>query len=222
MSQAKNGGYINLDFIDKVDSKSHKKTQVFENGELYTKTEFTNKQEMKDLMELYNEKAPDGYKIEKVELVRADNTIAPQNTTNTVGTNAVVWDYYIKSTTDYGSGWYNSTDDLLDDSTWNGPDTAVVQISEKVSATYSGEFGVSVSDISAKVGFSVTGEVTLTKSSTTPVPAGKKLNVKTYATFHKVSYDVWADNILADDTYYATGYAYDPNGVYFAKFWYTL
>ncbi|MDT8718274.1 hypothetical protein IAI10_16525 [Clostridium sp. 19966] len=168
-----------------------------------------------------------GKTLKKIELInqpvtnQTQSSIIQNKTKGTITPNS--WDtlyYYIKSTTNYGSGWYDSTDDLMWDLWWDGPDTAVVSHTESISASVSDTLGVSESGISASVGFNVAGSYSVTFSSTTPVPSGETLNVKVYRTFQKVSFEVWEDNAFEANKYYGTGYAYKPNGAYFAKSWY--
>lgn len=164
----------------------------------------------------------DGKKLSKIEYEFVPAAVE----NNQVSTNQITpysWDtlyYYINGVTDYGSGWYNSSDDLVYDLWWDGPDKAEVSETRSIGAEVSSTLGVSASGISAGVGFKVTDNYSVTFKSTTDVPAGKKLNVKVFRTFQKKSFDVYEYNQFSSDKYYGTGYAYKPNGAYFAKYWY--
>jgi hypothetical protein len=186
-------------------------------------TVVTDQNEMKKLMEIFDAVAPEGKTIQKIELceslsntVAEDTAVAPYQG---ITPQFVYWGMYIKSTTDRGTGWYFPDSPYMDN-WWQGPDTAVISQTSSISATANTSLGVKASDITASVGFSVTGSYSVTLSSTTPVPAGKTLEVKTYITYQKVDYDVWYDVVIDPDEYYATGSAYKPLGSYFAKFWY--
>lgn len=68
---------------------------------------------------------------------------------------------------------------------WDGPDTAVVSTTRSIKAEITASFGLSVKQITAGVGFSVSNEYSVTFSSTTPVPANTTLNVKVCKTYQK-------------------------------------
>lgn len=186
-------------------------------------TVVTDQDEMEKLMEIFNAVAPEGKKIQKIELCESlANTVA--NDTAVAPSMGIIpqfvyWGMYIKSTSDRGTGWYFPDSPYMDN-WWQGPDNAVISQTTSISASANTSLGVKASDITASVGFSVTGSYSVTLSSTTPVPAGKTLEVKTYITYKRVDYDVWYDVVIDPDQYYATGSAYQPLGSYFAKFWY--
>ncbi len=185
-------------------------------------TVVTDSKELKKLMKEFSIVAPNGKQLQKIEICEP---ITDSNTDDTSFINpdefttSVVWDYYINSTSDMGTGWYFPNDPYMDNF-WDGPDTATISQTSSISATANAGVGVSVSEITASVGFSVTNSYSVTLTSTTVVPAGSTLEVKTYITYKRVDYDVWADNIGVPDTYYATGSAYKPLGSYFMKIWY--
>ena len=106
------------------------------------------------------------------------------------------------------------------DNFWDGPDVATISQTSSIEASADASLGVSAAAITASVGFNVTSSYSVTLTSTTNVPAGSTLEVKTYITYKRVDYDVWADNIGTPDTYHATGMALKPLGSYFMKIWY--
>jgi hypothetical protein len=196
------------------------KTELKENDQNITV--ITDSKELEKLQKEFGIVAPNGKKLQKIEIVEpttASNTNDTSFINSSMSTQAIVWDYYIKSVTDKGTGWYFPNDPYMDNF-WDGPDVATISQTNSITASANAGLGVSVSAITASVGFNVTGSYSVTLTSTTTVPAGSTLEVKTYITYKRVDYDVWADNIGTADTYYATGSAYKPLGSYFMKIWY--
>ncbi|MGB7605419.1 MAG: hypothetical protein WBL93_08060 [Lutisporaceae bacterium] len=196
------------------------KNEVIENGQNVTVV--TDSKELENLKNEFGIVAPNGKKLQRIEIcepITAPNTNGTSFNNPASPIQTLVWDYYIKSITDRGTGWYFPNDPYMDNF-WDGPDVATISQTQSIDATANASVGVTVSEISASVGFSVTSSYSVTLTSTTTVPAGSTLEVKTYITYKRVDYDVWADNIGSDDTYYATGSAYKPLGSYFMKIWY--
>lgn len=199
--------------------KSKYKTKI--NNKNYYVTVFTSREDLQALIEIHNAQIPEGYSIEKIELF-SECDIKDENNNN-ISNHPNHWDWIyraIVSTVDRGTGWFFPNNPYRDD-WWDGPDTATISQTNSHSATVSDKFGLSDSYISAEVGFNITSSYNVTLTSTTPVPADKILNVKTYITYRRVDFDVWEYHLFNDAHYYNTGSAYRPLGSYFAKFWYT-
>lgn len=212
-----------------LDSKSFKELKGSGRSKYKTKIDnknfdtivFTSQEDLQALIEIHNAKIPEGYCIEKIELFLENNVNDAGNNYSGIQLNHWDWLYRsITSTNDRGTGWYFPGNPYRDD-WWDGPDTAKISETNSHSATVSSTLGVSDSSISAEVGFSITSSYSVTLTSETPVPANKRLNVKTYVTYKRVDFDVWEYHLFNEPHYYDTGSAYKPLGSYFAKFWYT-
>lgn len=117
-------------------------------------------------------------------------------------------------TKDFGSGFYNASDDLYKRFTVDGPDTFEINRTIKKKSTYSGSFGASVSTIEASVGFSFGVSESVTFKSTTPIPSHQRAVINLYTTYHKVLYAVDTGSVCQ------IGYAYRPNGTFIQKTFY--
>ncbi|MDD5287368.1 MAG: hypothetical protein PHD54_16070 [Desulfuromonadaceae bacterium] len=183
----------------------------------------TDSNDLNTLMKDFNAEAPKTKRIQRIELYE---TVASPSVDNKGSSSEVItpkgWGslgYFIKSVTDRGYGWYFPGSPYRDD-WWDGPDTAQLSLTASISATKDFDFGLSLDYISGKVGFSMTSAYSVTISSTTPVPAGYTLNLKTYITYQRKDCEIWENFLIGDDEYAGTGSAYKPMGTYFAKFWY--
>lgn len=102
---------------------------------------------------------------------------------------------------------------LLRSSTY-APGVGTMTISETVSATYSAKVKIPASVISAEVGFSVTGSVTVSDAQTVTIPEGEVCTINAYAKLDYYEYHVWEDDVWFDDDC-GTVTASNPVGVIF-------
>lgn len=72
-------------------------------------------------------------------------------------------------------------------------------VSESVSVTFTTETGISADVISAKVGFSVTGDVTVSDTQQVSVPTGQKRTCNAYVKLDYYEYHVTGDDVWFDD-----------------------
>ncbi len=226
VNNSSDGKLINILQTEKSIEKIDKKHVEQVKDQKYETIEVTDAKEIEKLAKIHGFTNTSKEKITKIELVNVTPVAEIVNPLEEgISLNHLDWTIRaVKSGTcvDYGSGWYNSSTDLKWDLWWDGPDTAVVQETISEDASYNCSVGVSASEVTAEVGFSVSSSYSVMYSSTTPVPADKKLNVKVYRLHQKKSFDVWEYHLFNAAHYYTTGWAYKPNGAYFAKAWYDL
>lgn len=106
-------------------------------------------------------------------------------------------------------------DDEITSDFYDGPtESTSYTFTESVEAKLTSSLGCSISEISAEVGFEVTGSVEKSKTVTLKgVNADEILGVKVYGVYDKYSFDVYS----IFNNYQGTEYAYKPMGLYVAQ-----
>lgn len=105
-------------------------------------------------------------------------------------------DYYIKSdtiTTEEKIG------DRIRKSTYYGPCTASMTITESISASFSFDFEVSSSELKAKLGYSMTSTFSISDSYSIDVSNGSNMTIECYIINEISTFEVWEDDIWFDD-----------------------
>lgn len=105
--------------------------------------------------------------------------------------------------------------DTIRQSTYKGPATATMTVTERLSATWSTNTGISASVVSAELGFEVTEEHEVSDSYQIQVPSGKTYTIVARPFFRTYNFEVWYDPLFGDDYKAGSGYALKPVGVCF-------
>lgn len=122
-------------------------------------------------------------------------------------------DYYIKEktiVTSYEKG------DLIRRSQYDGPAVATMTVSETLSATFSFDFSIGVSELKAKLGYSTTSTFGVSDSYSIDITNNCRYAIECYVNVEKKTFEVWEDDLFFDD-YVGEYYSTKPIGCIFCK-----
>ncbi|MFE7063791.1 hypothetical protein ACFVAD_16755 [Sutcliffiella sp. NPDC057660] len=155
----------------------------------------------------------DGKKLYKIEYEYIEEKQEKEEINNNINS-------YRVTVTDYGHGFYNSSDDLLHRFVVDGPDTFKISKTEGHTTEFGSNFGASWSVIEAGVSFKYNTNYSITMTSNTPVSSSQKLVVNIYKTFLKKKYNVYKDPLFGSEYLAGSSFAYKPTGTYIQKTFY--
>lgn len=179
----------------------------------------TDEDELAQIIEEDNLKIPEGYHLEKVEtFVYTDEDNAYSDVaelTEEVQPYGII--YNVTNIKNLGDRYTISSE--YDSDWFYGP----ADVSESYSRTNTVEKSVSVgitnAALTSALGYSVTKSYTNTKTFSTSVASGKKLNVKVYTNYQKNTFDIY--NKATGNCVQSGAYTLKPVGLIFKQYTYT-
>ncbi len=192
---------------------------VFASQELHD-LELTTTSELQQYINQNNIVVPEGHTLKSVKLdfiPNPEESFENANPYDSIDPKAI--GDYVKNVEKVKDDVYFPDDEISSD-WYDGPlDSAEYTFKESVEAKLTSSLGCSISEISAEVGFEVTGSEEKSKTATIKgVNENERLNVKVYGVYDKYSFDVYS----IFDNHQGTAYAYKPIGLYIAQETYEL
>lgn len=183
----------------------------------------TDEDELEKIIEKENIEVPEGYHLESVDTYIYNNASEDliqedwisQQVDAQYSPRGIV--YNIKNVKNKGDGFYFSSE--YDSDWFYGPATVSEQYTRTNSVKMSVDAGVANSVISGAVGYSVTSTYSCTKTFTTTVASGKKVNVKIHTNYAKTTFDVY--NKLTGNCVQSGAYTMKPVGLIFKQYTYS-
>lgn len=175
---------------------------------------------LNQIIEDENLEVPEGYELTEVEVLKYSSTDDLNLVTESedlISTFGWLHSYYIGYVSSYGDGYYDSYD--YDADWFDGPCSVNETYSRSDKAEITSSVSLSSSALSAGLGYNKSTTFTKSKSFSTTVSEGKKLQVKIWTNLGKYYFKIY--DALDDDSYAGYGYSYKPVGLLFKQYTYT-
>ena len=176
----------------------------------------TDPDELQEIIENENLSIPEGYHLESIDTyiytLEAEESLAFQ--TGEIEPLGII--YNIENVRNRGDGFYYTNE--YDSDWFYGPANVSETYTRTNSVKKSINVGVTNNVVSTAVGYDITDTFTNTKTFSTNVASGKKVNVKVHTNYQKKTFDIY--NKITGDCAQSGAYTMKPVGLIFKQYTY--